>query len=150
MPIRILVVDDHALLRKGIRLLISAESDMQLVAEGSTGREAVQEFRTYRPDITIMDLQMPDMSGVEAVDQSRAMTLAELALVFAREVLHERGGLLIKAFQGEGFEAFLREMRACFPAVVIRKPDASRSRSREVYLLGRLVRPMRPASRKKA
>jgi DNA-binding NarL/FixJ family response regulator len=67
MPIRILVVDDHALLRKGIRLLISAESDMQLVAEASTGREAVQEFRTHRPDITIMDLQMPGMSGVEAI-----------------------------------------------------------------------------------
>jgi DNA-binding NarL/FixJ family response regulator len=66
-PIRILAVDDHALVRKGIRLLISAESDMQLVAEASTGREAVQEFRTHRPDITIMDLQMPDMSGVEAI-----------------------------------------------------------------------------------
>jgi DNA-binding NarL/FixJ family response regulator len=66
-PIRILAVDDHALVRKGIRLLISAESDMQLVAEASTGREAVQEFRTHHPDITIMDLQMPDMSGVEAI-----------------------------------------------------------------------------------
>jgi DNA-binding NarL/FixJ family response regulator len=62
-----LVVDDHALLRKGIRLLTSTESDMQLVAEASTGREAVQEFRTPRPDITLMDLQMPDMSGVEAM-----------------------------------------------------------------------------------
>jgi chemotaxis response regulator CheB len=49
MPIRILVVDDHALLRKGIRLLTSAESDIQLVAEASNGREAVQEFRTHRP-----------------------------------------------------------------------------------------------------
>ena len=65
-PIRILAVDDHALLRKGIRTLISAESDMQLVAEASTGREAVEEFRTHRPDITIMDLQMPDMGGHEA------------------------------------------------------------------------------------
>ena len=66
-PIRILAVDDHALVRKGIRLLIGAESDMHLVAEASTGREAVQEFRTHRPDITIMDLQMPEMSGVEAI-----------------------------------------------------------------------------------
>ena len=65
--IRVLAVDDHALLRKGIRLLISTESDMQLVAEASTGREAVQEFRTHRPDITLMDLQMPDMGGVEAI-----------------------------------------------------------------------------------
>src|ERR1700686_1300526 len=67
MPIRILLVDDHALLRKGIRLLTSAESDMQLVAEASTGGEAVQEFRTHRPDITLMDLQMPEMNGVEAI-----------------------------------------------------------------------------------
>jgi DNA-binding NarL/FixJ family response regulator len=66
-PIRILAVDDHALVRKGIRLLISAEADMQLVAEASTGREAVQEFRGHRPDVTIMDLQMPDMGGVEAI-----------------------------------------------------------------------------------
>jgi DNA-binding NarL/FixJ family response regulator len=67
MPIRILVVDDHALLRKGIRLLTSTESVMQLVAEASTGREAVLEFRTHRPDITLMDLQMPEMNGVEAI-----------------------------------------------------------------------------------
>ena len=65
-PIRILTVDDHELLRKGIRLLISTESEMQIVAEASTGREAVQEFRKHRPDITLMDLQMPDMCGVEA------------------------------------------------------------------------------------
>ena len=66
-PIRILAVDDHALVRKGIRLLISAERDMQLVAEASTGSEGVKEFRTHRPDVTIMDLQMPGMSGVEAI-----------------------------------------------------------------------------------
>ena len=66
-PIRVLAVDDHALLRKGIRMLISTGSDMQLVAEAATGREAVQEFRKHRPDITLMDLQMPDMGGVEAI-----------------------------------------------------------------------------------
>jgi DNA-binding NarL/FixJ family response regulator len=66
-PIRVLAADDHPLLRKGIRLLISTESDLQLIAEASTGREAVQEFRTHRPDITLMDLQMPDMNGVEAI-----------------------------------------------------------------------------------
>ena len=67
MPIRILAVDDHELVRKGIRLLVSTESDMQLISEASTGREAVQEFRRFRPDITLMDLQMPDMSGIEAI-----------------------------------------------------------------------------------
>jgi DNA-binding NarL/FixJ family response regulator len=65
--IRILTVDDHALLRKGIRTLIGAESDMQLVGEASTGREAVEEFRTHQPDVTLMDLQMPDMNGIEAI-----------------------------------------------------------------------------------
>ena len=66
-PIRVLTVDDHALLRNGIRRLIGAEADMQLVAEASTGREAVEQFRTHRPDITLMDLQMPDMNGIEAI-----------------------------------------------------------------------------------
>jgi two-component system, NarL family, response regulator len=66
-PIRILTADDHELVRKGIRLLVSAESDMQVVAEASTGREAVEAFRRNRPDITLMDLRMPDMSGVEAI-----------------------------------------------------------------------------------
>ena len=66
-PIRVLTVDDHALLRRGIRALIGAESDMQLVAEASTGREALEAFRTHRPDVTLMDLQMPDMTGIEAI-----------------------------------------------------------------------------------
>jgi DNA-binding NarL/FixJ family response regulator len=65
--IRVLTVDDHALLRSGIRRLIGAESDLQLVAEACTGREAVEEFRTHRPDVTLMDLQMPDMNGIEAI-----------------------------------------------------------------------------------
>ena len=65
--IRVLTVDDHALLRKGIRALLGAESDIQLVAEASTGREALEAFRAYQPDITLMDLQMPDMNGIEAI-----------------------------------------------------------------------------------
>jgi len=66
-PIRLLTVDDHALLRRGIRALIGAESDMQIVGEASTGREALEAFRAHRPDVTLMDLQMPDMTGIEAV-----------------------------------------------------------------------------------
>lgn len=65
--IRVLTVDDHALLRKGIRRLIGAESDMELAGEASTGREAIEAFRTHRPDVTLMDLQMPDMNGIEAI-----------------------------------------------------------------------------------
>jgi DNA-binding NarL/FixJ family response regulator len=64
--IRILTVDDHALLRKGIATLVNAEPDMKLVGEASTGEEAIKEFKKHRPDVTLMDLQMPDMSGIEA------------------------------------------------------------------------------------
>jgi len=64
--IRILTVDDHALLRKGIAALVNVEPDMKLVAEASTGEEAIKEFKKHRPDITLMDLRMPDMSGIEA------------------------------------------------------------------------------------
>lgn len=65
--IRILVVDDHPLLRQGIAGLIADESDMTLVAEAADGREAIQQFRAHRPDITLMDLQMPEMSGLDAL-----------------------------------------------------------------------------------
>lgn len=65
--IRILAVDDHALLRKGIAALVNAEPDMKLVAEAPTGQEAIKEFRKHRPDVTLMDLQMPEMSGVECI-----------------------------------------------------------------------------------
>jgi DNA-binding NarL/FixJ family response regulator len=66
-PIRILAVDDHPLLRGGIAALIAAQPDMQLVAEASSGAEAVEQFRRHRPDITLMDLQMKGMSGIEAI-----------------------------------------------------------------------------------
>ena len=65
--IRVLTVDDHAILRKGIAGLVGAEPDMELVAEASTGVEAIQQFRRYRPDVTLMDLLMPELGGIEAI-----------------------------------------------------------------------------------
>jgi DNA-binding NarL/FixJ family response regulator len=71
-PIRILTVDDHALLREGIAALVNAESDMKLVAEASNGQEAIEQFRLHQPDITLMDLQMPALNGIEAIISIRA------------------------------------------------------------------------------
>ena len=65
--IRILAVDDHPMLREGIASLVASQSDMELVAEASTGREALEQFRKHRPNLTLMDLQMPDMDGIEAM-----------------------------------------------------------------------------------
>ena len=65
--IRILAADDHALLCQGTALLIDIEPDMEWVAQAATGREAIEQFRRHQPDITLMDLQMPDMSGMEAI-----------------------------------------------------------------------------------
>jgi len=66
-PIRILAVDDHPLLREGIAALVNAESDLKLVAEASNGQAAIEQFRLHRPDVTLMDLQMPALGGIEAI-----------------------------------------------------------------------------------
>jgi DNA-binding NarL/FixJ family response regulator len=65
-PIRILAVDDHPLFRQGIAALLASQPDMSLVAEASNGREAIQQFRVHRPDVTLMDLQMPEVNGLDA------------------------------------------------------------------------------------
>ena len=66
-PIRILAVDDHPIVRQGIAGLIAIQPDMILVGEASDGREAIQQFRMHRPDVTLMDLQMPEMNGLDAL-----------------------------------------------------------------------------------
>jgi DNA-binding NarL/FixJ family response regulator len=70
--IRVLSVDDHPMLRDGIAALIASQPDLQMVGEASDGREAVEQFRKHRPDITLMDLQMPEMNGIDAIDAIRA------------------------------------------------------------------------------
>jgi DNA-binding NarL/FixJ family response regulator len=70
-PIRILSVDDHPLMRQGIAGLLATQTDMQLIAEAENGREAIEQFRRHRPDITLMDLQMAEMSGLDAISAIR-------------------------------------------------------------------------------
>ena len=87
-----------------------------------------------RLDLVLSDMA-PNMSGVVLVDQARAMELAELALAFARRWLKPGGAFLVKLFQGVGFDDFVRDLRQGFERVSMRKPKASRARSREVYAL---------------
>lgn len=99
----------------------------------------LERLSPAKTDWVISDMA-PNMSGNESVDIPRSMYLAELALDFALHVLNQEGGFLIKLFQGEGFDALLAEIRRNFKTVAIRKPKASRSRSREVYILARTRR----------
>lgn len=90
-------------------------------------------------DLVLSDMA-PNITGVAVTDQARSYYLAELALDFARQHLRPDGAFLIKVFQGAGFEDYVKAMRAVFANVTVRKPEASRDRSREVYLLGRGLR----------
>jgi len=90
-----------------------------------------------RPVDLVLSDMAPNISGMKSVDQPRAMYLTELAFEFAREVLRPGGGLVMKIFQGEGSDALMRSIRGAFRAVAVRKPKASRPRSREVYVVAR-------------
>ncbi|HEY3858095.1 MAG TPA: 23S rRNA (uridine(2552)-2'-O)-methyltransferase RlmE [Gammaproteobacteria bacterium] len=92
-----------------------------------------------KADLVMSDIA-PNMSGVGDVDQARAMALAELALDFTREGLRHGGSFLVKVFQGQGFQEYLKALRADFHDVTARKPKSSRARSPEVYLLARNYR----------
>jgi 23S rRNA (uridine2552-2'-O)-methyltransferase len=93
-----------------------------------------------RPVDLVMSDMAPNTSGIKAVDQPRGIYLAELALDFTRRCLRPGGDFLVKVFQGEGFDAFLKDLRATFATVAPRKPRASRARSAEQYLLARNYR----------
>jgi len=92
-----------------------------------------------KADLVLSDMA-PNLSGIAATDQARALELAELALQFAMKHLKPQGNFLVKAFQGSDFEDFLKMLRSRFTAVAMRKPEASRSRSSELYLVGKGVR----------
>jgi 23S rRNA (uridine2552-2'-O)-methyltransferase len=109
--------------------------------EGDFTEQAVldsllERLQDHPVDLVISDMA-PNMTGVPAVDQARSMEVAELALDFAHQTLKPGGTVLIKTFQGEGFNEFYAQMRRQFAKIVTRKPQASRSESREIYLLGK-------------
>ena len=120
-------------------LPMDALEDVDFI-QGDFTEEAVLNELLRRLDGRMVDLvfsdMAPNMSGIKMADQARSMYLAELVLDFCQHYLSDRGSLLIKLFQGDGFDAFLLEVRKMFRKVTIHKPDASRDRSREVYLLG--------------
>jgi len=90
-------------------------------------------------DLVISDMA-PNISGVNAADQAASMYLVELALDMARQVLRPKGCFVTKVFQGEGFDEYIKEVRLSFDKVVTRKPDASRARSREVYIVAKALK----------
>jgi 23S rRNA (uridine2552-2'-O)-methyltransferase len=107
------------------------EESVLFALEGAVGDHLV--------DLVLSDMA-PNISGVDSADQASSIYLNELAFEFAKAHLKPRGALLMKAFQGEGFEAFIRTLKPAFGTVHIRKPKASRARSSEVYVLARNFR----------
>ncbi|MBL8500363.1 MAG: RlmE family RNA methyltransferase [Nitrosomonas sp.] len=112
---------------------------VEFIQDDFREERALLELRKHleerRPDLVISDMA-PNMSGIVVSDQARSMYLAELALAFTMEQLNYGGNFLVKVFQGRDFDQFHRDMRAGFKSVSVRKPEASRNRSNELYLLG--------------
>lgn len=104
--------------------------------EDAKAEELLNSLGDATVDWVISDMA-PNLSGIDSVDQPRSVYLAELALDFALKVLPRHGGFLVKVFQGEGFDGFLKQVRENFKKVLIRKPKASRGRSAEVYILAK-------------
>jgi 23S rRNA (uridine2552-2'-O)-methyltransferase len=98
--------------------------------------QVLQRLGTDQVDLVLSDMA-PNMAGIDAVDQPRSMHLAELALEFADRVLAPGGDLLLKLFQGAGFDQIIKDTRRRYGRVITKKPKASRSRSSEIYLLAR-------------
>lgn len=116
---------------------------VEFIQADFTSTEALAALRQRleggRADLVLSDIA-PNMSGVGDVDQARIMYLAELALEFACEALRPGGSFLVKVFQGQGFQEYMRRLRDTFDEVASRKPKSSRSRSSELYLLARNYR----------
>jgi len=119
-------------------LPMDALADVQFIQGDFTENEVVEQLLeaigSDRADLVLSDMA-PNMSGMKEIDQPRVLSLAELALDLARTVLRTDGTLLVKVFQGAGLDAFQKELKTCFRSVKVRKPQASRARSAELYLL---------------
>ncbi len=85
-PIRLLLVDDHAVVRSGLRMLLQAQPDMRIVGEAESGAEAIHQVRLHRPDVVLMDIQMPDMNGIEATREIKRMSASTAVLALT---MHE-------------------------------------------------------------
>lgn len=107
--------------------------------EEATLNELLKRLDGAKVDLVLSDMA-PNMSGTRVVDQPRAMYLAELALDFASQVLRPGGALVVKLFQGEGFQEYVTSVRSRFEVVKMRKPSASRAGNRETYLVARNFR----------
>lgn len=105
-----------------------------------TGLQALEARLGDVPADLVLSDMAPNLSGVTVTDQMRVMHLAELTLAFCEDWLRPGGSLLVKVFQGEGFDELLQTMRRLFASTAVRKPDASRDGSREMYLLGKAFR----------
>jgi 23S rRNA (uridine2552-2'-O)-methyltransferase len=99
-------------------------------------KQVLERLEGNAPDVVLSDIA-PNISGIDSADQASAMYLVELALDMARQVLKPKGDFVAKVFQGTGSDAFLKDFRTSFEKVLIRKPAASRARSREVYMVGK-------------
>ena len=104
--------------------------------EESVFNQIMEKLGDRNADVVISDMA-PNISGVDAVDQSASIYLVELALDMARRVLKPKGDFVAKVFQGEGSDDYIKEVKTSFEKVMIRKPNASRPRSREVYVVGK-------------
>lgn len=113
---------------EGVEFLQGDFRDEQILAQ------LVNKVGSEEIDLVMSDMA-PNISGMQAIDQPRAMNLVELVVDFAGQILRPGGGMLTKVFQGEGFDGLLRDLRPGYEKVITRKPKASRARSREMYLL---------------
>ncbi len=133
-------VGDHGKVVASDILAMDSVANVTFIKGDFTDNEVAEEIEAALgkngADLVLSDMA-PNISGVASSDQARAIGLVELALDMASTVLNENGAFAVKLFQGEGFDAYLKDVRARFKTVKLRKPAASRPRSREVYVVAR-------------